>query len=111
MSDPGHREELADLLEADFCFSLGDHGANALTTCDTPAFPDDLVRYSQALKQLGRDEVAAYAGGVRDGFRLHKRASQRVDRADVRLRGSCPHRDANRGAREGSIAFGYDKTF
>ena len=72
--------------------SLAQNGANSLTTFDAPAFAYHLVGYSQALKQLGGDVVAAHAGGVRDGFRLQKRAFQRVDRADIRLRGSCPHR-------------------
>ena len=91
MLDPGHGKQLADLLEADLCLSTRNHSAYSLPTFDAPAFTCHPVGYSQSHKQLGGDVVAAYAGGIRDGSRLQKRAFQRVDRTDVRLRRSCPH--------------------
>ena len=86
----GHGKQLADLLEADFRLAARDHGADSLTASDKPAFTHHLVGYSQALIKLRGKIVAAYAGGVRDGLRLQKRAFQRVDRADVRLTGLLP---------------------
>ena len=85
----GHGKQLAQLLEADFRLSPRDHRSDSLASADEPALAHHLVGYSQALIKLGGEIFAAYAGGVRDGLRLQKRALQRVDRADVRLRGSC----------------------
>ena len=40
------------MLEADFCLSTRDHGADSLAI-DSPALPQHLVGDSEALKQLG----------------------------------------------------------
>ena len=62
MLDPGHGKELADLLEADLGLSPRNHRADSLPAFDAPAFICDLVRYSQASKQLGGNVIPAYAG-------------------------------------------------
>jgi hypothetical protein len=74
MIDAGHGKQLAHLLETNFRLATRNDGTDSFTTFDAPAFAKHLIGYSQALQQLGREVVAAYAGGIRDGFRLQKRA-------------------------------------
>ncbi len=99
------RQEFADLLEADLCLSTRHHGADSLEV-DSPALPQHLIGDSQALKQLGGEIAPADAGGIRDRFRLQKRACQGIHRADVRLGRARSHGHTDARTRKRNPAVG-----
>src|SRR5262245_25480670 len=105
--DAGKEGELADLLEADLGFAIGDDGADENARRRLLELALDLVGDAELLEH-GDDIDAARAGGIADRLRGKQRLLERVDRADVGLRLALADRHAHAGLGDISAAAGHN---
>ena len=110
MRDALHRQQLTDLLKADFNIAARNPRTDAFSATHETTLRHYLHSDTEALIQLRGDVLAAHACRIADRGRTQQRLAQRFRRCDIGLGRASANGKANDGAGQFGVPLGEDES-